>query len=479
MDERRDRDLGERLSALPVPEHAVRFWSQVESSLEDEAALRAPRLPSLGATLAGLETPDHRPGYWKDLEEVLRDEASSLPRTRRRRWPEIVAAAAAAAAATFIVAAWFGLPWSQGGLGRAVARVFQPPLERSATPARLDGDIVVWSSRLGTHHATGQPRVGIYTLDVTGMPTDRVVAIDPYPSWKQQATSDAGLVVWVDGRNDRFAVYGCDIGDPHSYRIAELDAPRPSSFDLETSSVDLQNIGDPAIDKGIVVWTDPGRHQGDIFAYDVRDGRTFPVCNDRWAQREPAISGRYVVWADGRNDAWGMGGSEFYRNGWDIYMSDLVTGNMFALCREADDQIHPEISGSVVVWQDGRNRTVHDPDNWDIYGYDLRSRREIKICVAPGPQTDPAIDGDLVVWTDGASAPAATSRTAATAVRGYSLRSERRFTVTDEPGIVGFASISGTKVIWVGAGTGPSQLAVYGATIVGHGGRLQAEPLVP
>ncbi|HPO70993.1 MAG TPA: hypothetical protein PKV53_11905, partial [Anaerohalosphaeraceae bacterium] len=48
----------------------------------------------------------------------------------------------------------------------------------------------------------------------------------------------------------------------------------------------------------------------------------------------------------------------------------------------------------LVVWQDNRN------GNWDIYGYNLITRQEFAITDDPADQIHPAVSGTLVVWED-------------------------------------------------------------------------------
>ncbi|MHB1390608.1 MAG: fibronectin type III domain-containing protein [Thermoleophilia bacterium] len=57
-------------------------------------------------------------------------------------------------------------------------------------------------------------------------------------------------------------------------------------------------------------------------------------------------------------------------------------------------QYTPDVSGTRVVWQDGRAGDGQE----DIYMYDLATGRETPVTTAPGRQMRPRIDGDWVVW---------------------------------------------------------------------------------
>jgi beta propeller repeat protein len=112
----------------------------------------------------------------------------------------------------------------------------------------------------------------------------------------------------------------------------------------------------------------------------------FPVGSVAGQQVSPNVSGDIVVWQDGRTDSGG-----------DIYGYDLTTGTEFVIASGASyDQVSPAVSGDIVVWQDNRN------GNQDIFGYDLAaaSNPEFPICIVAGTQNTPAIDGDYVVWRD-------------------------------------------------------------------------------
>ena len=100
-----------------------------------------------------------------------------------------------------------------------------------------------------------------------------------------------------------------------------------------------------------------------------------PIATGPGDQQEPVIDGNYVVWEDN------VGGD------WDLSAYDLSNGRTFPVYHGPADQRHPAIDGPLVVWQDNRN------GDWDIYGARIVIRRPagtaFAVYAAPGDQTDP------------------------------------------------------------------------------------------
>jgi len=110
----------------------------------------------------------------------------------------------------------------------------------------------------------------------------------------------------------------------------------------------------------------------------------FPVCTAVGDQTRPDISGNIVVWQDGRN------------GNWDIYSYDLSTGQESIICSHPTAQSNPAVDGDTVVWCDYR---PGDQER-DIYGYTLSTGIEFPICTAVDEQDHPDIWGDVIVWSD-------------------------------------------------------------------------------
>ena len=131
----------------------------------------------------------------------------------------------------------------------------------------------------------------------------------------------------------------------------------------------------PAISKDVVVWVDNrGVHKNnDIYMWDPVNGER-AVCTNRSHQSNPTVfvdTIVKVVWEDYRNDVVHVPEAE---GNPDIYMWDPVNGER-AVCTNPvkppypiPPQVHPDISGNYIVWQDGRNgKFYYLGGNWDIY----------------------------------------------------------------------------------------------------------------
>jgi TolB protein len=469
-----DTRLGQDLGRLGVPEHGPAFWTTLEAGLEIEAHdLYQQRDKALGECLDSLPLAGHRDDYWQAMLELVRDESRvvALSSRRRRHGPRRFAVIAAAIAAGLLLAAWFGMPGSVGGTESAIARGFLSPLQKSLSPACIDGDTLFWMSRRAPDFDSGQTDANIFARDVTG---GEPFAISTHRSSKLQLTSSGGLVAWLDDRDQRPAIYVYDLGTRVEQRVAFVGGERPAWAPPLAADPGLGHLGEPAVSGSRVVWTD---ERGDIRGFDLASETPFGVATRSWGEQEPAISGDVVAWSDGRGTTWGFFGT--YMNGWEIWARDLSSGRTFPVCQAKGDQIAPAISGTTIVWQDGRARTTRDRDNWDIYGYDLLTGREFPIATGPGAQTAPAISGNFVVWSDDATAaePAGTT-VAYTTIEGLDLRTGRQFPVSDQAGVLRSPSISGHRIVW-SALSDRGELAVYGASISQRGSTVHASPIEP
>jgi len=81
---------------------------------------------------------------------------------------------------------------------------------------------------------------------------------------------------------------------------------------------------------------------------------SIPVCTEPGEQCSPDVSGTTVVWRDGRTSG---------PDGFNIYMWDTIHGEQ-VVCTDPGDRIAPAISNSTIVWQECRNATSQD---YDIY----------------------------------------------------------------------------------------------------------------
>ncbi|MFC1494574.1 hypothetical protein ACFL6W_04775 [Thermodesulfobacteriota bacterium] len=101
--------------------------------------------------------------------------------------------------------------------------------------------------------------------------------------------------------------------------------------------------------------------------------------------RNPDVSGSIVVWQDTRN------GNQ------DIYALDLETGEEMQITSDASSQVTPKISGNLIVWRDARNKQPDD-SNYDIYGYDLTSGQEFIVSNDPAEEHLIGVDGNQIAF---------------------------------------------------------------------------------
>ncbi|MEN6610854.1 MAG: hypothetical protein ABFC24_08420 [Methanoregulaceae archaeon] len=157
------------------------------------------------------------------------------------------------------------------------------PLDRPA----ISGDRVVY-----VEAGPGQNR--ILLLNIT---TGNTTVISDGPGPRTMPAIDGDLVAWADGRDGPYQVYLYDLRSGNSQRVS------PSgSFQMY-----------PDISGGLVVWEDYRKSSdgpagfrdggGDIRLYDRTTNTTEIVAEGPAALEFPRVSGGYVVWSDGRNDA--------------------------------------------------------------------------------------------------------------------------------------------------------------------------------
>jgi len=97
----------------------------------------------------------------------------------------------------------------------------------------------------------------------------------------------------------------------------------------------------------------------------------------------PSVSGNVAVWVE-----------QTPKGDLDLVVYDLVEREYVRRIESGGSHYNPAISGRKIVWQDGRGSTA------DIRMYDLDKREESVVQEGDGQQTRPRIDGNLVAWED-------------------------------------------------------------------------------
>lgn len=118
----------------------------------------------------------------------------------------------------------------------------------------------------------------------------------------------------------------------------------------------------PRTDGKTVVWTSylsGNSWNGDVYAADLTHGSTFTVTTGALDQAMPDVSGNIIVWEQGQpcpqggsNNFLDLTTSDWTNCNRDIYAKSLATGQSFAVANTANDETDPAISGNWVVWVD-------------------------------------------------------------------------------------------------------------------------------
>jgi len=203
-------------------------------------------------------------------------------------------------------------------------------------------------------------------------------------------------------------------------------------YDLLTQTeFPITNVGEsrsaPDIDGNIVVWLeDRGTHT--IYGYDLIAKEEFVIYSqDVYSGSTPKIHGNIVVWSGATNDT-------------DIYGYDLETNEIIPICVKPASQLHPDVYGDIVVWQDNRNN-----GQYDIYGYNLETQEEFRISSSASKQRYPVIYGNYVAWQDSNKHPLGSNWD----IFLYDLVSETEWPIAITPEESVGLSISSSQLLWI------------------------------
>lgn len=231
--------------------------------------------------------------------------------------------------------------------------VIAPPKADGAftrTRARISGHVVVWSEGVGNS-------VHIFAYDLR---TQQLRQLTAEPARREAPVVQGNLVVWLDRRDvasDRWEadVYGYDLAGQREFRVTSQSEP----------------IGQPSVSGDVVVWPSWRDNVAQVQGYDLRRAAPLTIATLPAGAGAPSAvdaDGDLVVWS-ARVD-----GDE------DVFGHDLRLGKSFVISRAIGDQSRPRVSGRTVVWTDGRRSGVgkYEADS-DILGARLE----------PGPAPAP------------------------------------------------------------------------------------------
>ena len=220
------------------------------------------------------------------------------------------------------------------------------------TQPKIDGNLVVWTGGATFTVSYGPVCTSIFVRNVSTGFQQTLRAAGETSSFSHPAVS-GNKVVWVEHRgidrnvaekwyNMPYDICGADVSDlqkPRFFTIATGVGRRdPFPLSNPASDHDVVDICDD-----MVVW----EAQGNIYAaliQDLNDIQIYTVCDHPARQYDPAISGRFVVWTDERNDSG------------DIYGADVSAPcdiREFEVAKRPGSQQQPTIDGSQIVYING------------------------------------------------------------------------------------------------------------------------------
>ncbi len=159
---------------------------------------------------------------------------------------------------------------------------------------------------------------------------------------------------------------------------------------------------DPALSGDRLVWADARGGDYDLWTMDLTTGVEAALVEAPGDQTWPTFDGDWLAWVDRRVAPHGDKEADI----WLMQLSDPTTAR--ALVADAAQQDHPHLRGHRVVWDD----FSADPDgvyldlaspqenNGDIMGYDIDTDTVFVVADDGSKQLRPAIDGDQIVWLD-------------------------------------------------------------------------------
>ena len=120
-----------------------------------------------------------------------------------------------------------------------------------------------------------------------------------------------------------------------------------------------------------------------IRIYDLKNDTTFGADSSSFDQLYPTVWGRWCAWQDMRDTGWG-----------EIYMADLLSGEVHRITDSIDGQYHPDLGSGWLVWQDNR-----EGQN-DIFGCPVFDRKVRRLTATEENETRPSINGRFITYEE-------------------------------------------------------------------------------
>jgi beta propeller repeat protein len=192
----------------------------------------------------------------------------------------------------------------------------------------------------------------------------------------------------------------------------------------------------PAISGRKLVWQDGRNPTADIRMYDLDKKEESVIQEGDGQQTRPAIQGNLVAWEDDRD-----GGRIWYK--------DLSSGSLQRI-DNLNAAFEPAVYGKYIVFRSGGN--ADDPQDAGIYVFDTTNRSANQVSsTRAGKRSGPAISANLVVWWD--------TRDGDRNIYGYDLvNGGSDFRLNDDSSDQDAPSVSGGTVVWQDARGGDKDI---------------------
>ncbi|RLJ01046.1 MAG: hypothetical protein DRP08_06030, partial [Candidatus Aenigmatarchaeota archaeon] len=197
-------------------------------------------------------------------------------------------------------------------------------------------------------------------------------------------------VVWQDNKLGNWDIFAYNLSvDTDMDGIANyLEYPElendPAIVQI-TTNTEMQ--GEPDIHGDVIVYSDLQNGNYDIYAHNMTNGTTWPVCTNIRIQRKPAVFGDHIVWEDDRN------------GNYDIFMYNISKGEISQLSTSTWHDMGARIHENIVVWY-AYTGSPGSSEFGDIWMFDIEAWRLNRITDDDPLQYSPDIWGDTIVWHD-------------------------------------------------------------------------------
>jgi hypothetical protein len=301
----------------------------------------------------------------------------------------------------------------------------------------------VWLAVLVCACGGGPSDVGANDADASEAMADDGGGPAPADVGEGDAAESAGADAAPGGESDA----GPDAPDAVAHDAGAPDAVEPDGSDGESGQEPGPLlVGEDAcclVSSGArVAWIDGG----DVWLWDERTGQAEQVVAHPATQKDVALAGDLLVWADDRD------------GGFDLWAMDLAERVPRALVVAPGDQDQAVLdpAGSVLVWI-GREKPPHTAKEGDVWALDLTdpeaTPRRLTDDVAE--QGHPHVEGGRVVWSDfsadpdGVYLPVSDPSENNGDILGWDLEVDEAFVVTMDPSKQLRPAIDGANVVWL------------------------------